>query len=55
MANLKDFFRDLLNWEEQKNDETMDGVLQELHSKTGMVYEDADLKSDWTFLNLQLL
>ena len=23
----------------------MDGVLQELHSKTGMVYEDADLKS----------
>ncbi len=45
MANLKDFFRDLLNWEDQKNYETMDGVLQESHSKTRMVYEDADLKS----------
>lgn len=45
MANLRDFFRDLLNWEEEKNYETMDGMLQELRSEARVIYEDADLKS----------
>ena len=52
MANLKDFFRDLLNWEEQKNYETMDGVLQELGDKAEAIYEDADLKSKQRSLEL---
>ena len=46
MANLKDFFRDLLNWEKQHTYGTMDEILQESPSKTGVIYEDADLKSN---------
>lgn len=45
MANLKDFFRDLLNWEKQHTYGTMDEILQESPSKAGVIYEDADLKT----------
>ena len=52
MANLKDFFRDLLNWEEQKNYETIDRVPQELRGRAGVIYEDAGLKSRQQSLEL---
>ena len=52
MANLKDFFRDLLNWEEQQIYESMDEIPQELRNKVGVIYEDADLKSKQRSLEL---
>ena len=52
MANLKDFFRDLLNWEKQRIYETIDEKPQESSSKAGLIYEDADLKSGQPSLEL---
>ena len=45
MANLKDFFRDLLNWEAQQTYEPTDEIPQALRNEAGVIYEDADLKS----------
>ena len=45
MANLKDFFRDLLNSEAQQTYEPTDEIPQELRNEAGVIYEDADLKS----------
>ena len=41
MANLKDFFRDLLNWEEQQPNQTIHQWYQELRDTVAPVFEGA--------------
>lgn len=52
MANLKDFFRDLLNWEKQQTYEPTGKIPQELGGEAEVIYEDPDLKSRQQFLEL---
>lgn len=41
MSNLRDFFRDLLNWEEQQSDQSGDQWTQELRDAVVPVFESA--------------
>ena len=50
MANLKDFFRDLLNWEAQQTYAPTDEIPQELRNETGVIHEKK-LRSRNTFLS----
>ena len=45
MANLKDFFRDLLNWEEQEHCELIHPWPQELRNSIVLAFENAVSKS----------
>ncbi len=40
MANLRDFFRDLLNWEEQQSNQPGDQYSQELHDPVATIFEN---------------
>ena len=40
MANLRDFFRDLLNWEEQQSNQPGDQYSQELHDPIATIFEN---------------
>ena len=48
MANLKDFFRDLLNWEEQRSYQPVDQQTQELRDIIVVAFEDAVVEASVT-------